>query len=198
MMTQTITTYKYEELDRVAQVRASQWYEMKALDPLFFREYCEEYLKNLFPNSDLTVAFSLSYSKGDGLLVYGSLDLRDCLTVVHDKFTPTEIKFLNWVITEWEDTYKIPYSNYYHLFLDFAGEIVGDMEWNNIRGIKEDVLIKFEKEIEEYLLDLCNQLEKDGYKFFYEYSEEDVTQYYEERGYYFLLDGTLVQDWWTE
>lgn len=194
-----IKGYSYEELSDTAKERAREYYEETILNPEYFTEDCETRLKSLFPNSDLKVTYSLSYSQGDGLSLYGDLSLADCLDKVKTSFTPKEIKFLEWVITDWRSTYIIPchYRGYY-LSFEISGEIMYDMESNYMRNIKEDVLIKFEKLTYQLLKNLCDELEEDGYRFFYEYSDEDVAQEFSESNCYFLENGALIEWWWTE
>lgn len=180
MRTVTTSIYTFSELSESAKNKVRESYS-ESLEPFMFTEYCECYLDSLLPNSDLKVEYDLSYSQGDYFTILGEADLSDVLAKISDNYTDKELKYLRWFIKEWIGSVEISRGCYYGSDYFYRSKI--DFA---------------EKETEEYLLDLCNQLEKDGYKFFYEYSEEDVTQYYEERGYHFLLDGTLVQDWWTE
>ena len=83
----TVTTsydvYTYDELSDEAKekvkdefLRVRQEYESDV-----FSDSCGTMLKELFPNSNLKIEYSLSYSQGDGFNTYGSLDVNDLINV---------------------------------------------------------------------------------------------------------------------
>jgi hypothetical protein len=75
---EVITVYDYEELSEDAKIQVKQNY-LETLDPIFFTEEVEEALRNLFPNSELKVQYSLSHCQGDGFNIYGDFYFEDFL-----------------------------------------------------------------------------------------------------------------------
>lgn len=58
-----------------------------------------------------------------------------------------------------------------------------------MRGIKYDILKKFNELCSEYLCKLCSEMEEGGYDFFYP-SEEDVREFY--NGEFFDKYGNII------
>lgn len=84
-VTETYNVYTYAELSEEAKEKANQWYLDDSLRNEIFSEIYTEDLKSLFPGSDLKMQYSLGYCQGDGLNIYGKLDLMDVFKTIRDK-----------------------------------------------------------------------------------------------------------------
>ena len=104
MRTETVTykIYKYNELSDHAKAKAFEWFEsVRADENYIFTEDCEDSLKLRFPNSELQVQYSLSYSQGDGLNIFGNLYLPDVLPYIKDNFTEEEFSYIKHIVNEY-------------------------------------------------------------------------------------------------
>lgn len=190
--------YSFFELDEKGKEKVRNWY-LDNQDSSAFAEDCKYYLKDKFHNSDLDVEFQLGYVQGDGLNVYGSLDLMDLYERIIEKnpdlFIGKERKFLEWVLCTYLGDYSLPknhigcccMSNHW----DFVADIIADMEYDHIRNIKYAVLGDFNAAAIEIMEQICSDLQKMGYEYFYEISDEDLEEFCESNGYEFLADGSV-------
>lgn len=184
--------YKFEELSQAAKEKVRDWY-IEGQEPEIFTESCMMRLSELFPNSDLKVQYSLNYCQGDGLNIYGTIRHDELLEKIAENFTEKEMKYLQWVVKEFGYECKMEENNHYCYCIcsrnDFTEDLAYDMENNWIRGIRYDVLEKFNKLAGQYLDNLCKEFEENGYDWFYEISDEDLQEHCEANDYEFLEDG---------
>jgi len=187
--------YKYQELSEQAKEKAKEWY-LEGKDAYWFKDDCEEILHCEFPNSELKVEFSLSYCQGDGLNIYGSIDLLELWNKLDkSKYTDKEKKFMEYVLK----THAVDYTmkqNYRYGYCnssswDFTEDIIDDMEWTQQRGIKYDVLEKFNEDCKEYMEKLCSDFESDGYAYFYEVDDDEMIDMCEANEWEFTADGKI-------
>ena len=75
----TYKIYEFSELSEEAKAKVKRWYLDNFYQNEEFSDICKEELSHRFPKSDLKVQYSLSYCQGDGLNVYGTLNLKDVL-----------------------------------------------------------------------------------------------------------------------
>ena len=190
--------YKYQELSEQAKEKAKECY-LEGKDAYWFKDDCEEILHCEFPNSELKVEFSLSYSQGDGLNIYGDLDGQDIYDTFikdSDKFTDKEKRYLTWAMKNYGLGYHMPqnYTRYSYCAerqWDFSADIISDMEWNNVRGIKHDVWEKYDNILKEYFSSLCGDYEKWGYEYFYEVDDETMIEESEANDWEYTADGKI-------
>lgn len=72
--------YKFDELSQAAKEKVRDWYlEGQSELSYIFTDDCLIRLKELFPNSDLKVQYSLSYCQKDGFNIYGEIRLDELL-----------------------------------------------------------------------------------------------------------------------
>ena len=177
-ITKYIDLYEYYELNDDAKERARQEYLETCRDAYFFSDICEENLSFMFPYSDLKVEFSLGYCQGDGFNIYGTICLDDLLDKLTDNFNTKDQRFLRWAFDEFSSMYKMDSNTHYSYCIcdrhDYTESVIDDLEWNGYRGIKYNTLEKFNKLSQDYLTDLCKHFEDDGYRFFYEVSDEEM------------------------
>lgn len=184
--------YRFAELSEDAKEKVRDWY-LEGQESFIFTEDCMIRLKEIFPNSDLKVEYSLNYCQGDGFNIYGKIYLDEILEKIAEHFTEKELKFFKWAFNEFGSSYEMQSNNRYCYCIcsrnDFAEDLIDDMEYNSYRNIPEKTIEKFNKLAGEYLESLCKKFEKYGYDFFYNVSEEDLQEYCEDNNYEFLEDG---------
>lgn len=194
-MTMEYKVYRFSELSEEAQEKVKDWYLDVCRDTDDFSNWCEEYLLEKFPHSELKVQYSLGYCQGDGLNIYGRLDLEDAYNLIKGIFTEKEQKFFAHVFREFSSYFKMEQNNRYCYCIcdryDYTEDIVFDMEISCYRNIRYDLLEKFNKEVGDYLCDICSNFEQDGYNWFYEANMSDIEDFCEANDYEFLEDGTL-------
>ena len=84
-VTKVINVYRYNELSEDKKAVARSWYLKDYHSISSFKMACLEELKRFFPTSDLKLQFSLGYSQGDGLNIYGRLNMQDVFGTIRDK-----------------------------------------------------------------------------------------------------------------
>lgn len=195
--TTNVTAYTFDELSEDAKNNVRQYY-LDGQMPEIFTEDVQYDLEQLFPNSDLKVEYSLSYSQGDGFNIYGEISLTDLWDQLDKSaFTEKEVKFINYVMKYYGQSIKMPRNNGYYAYCnssdwDFIYAITYDMEYDYIRNIKYDVLEKFNDACIEHMENLCGQYEKWGYSFFYEIDDDDLKDWCERNGYEFDENGEII------
>lgn len=194
-ITKEYEVYTFEELCDKSKESVKEWY-LECREPDFFTEDCEEYLRELFPNSEIKVEYPLGYCQGDYFTISGEIYFDELLKNISDYFTEKEIKFLMWVL-DWSRMSLVIHSNYrgycnYKTELDDCiGQIVDDLEYECMRGIRVDLLERFGEVAAEYLDDLCGKLKDDGYDYFYEISDDDLAEECAANEWVFTADGAI-------
>lgn len=196
--------YKYEELDSKGKEKAKRKY-LDEQDEYEFTDMVEADTTLVFPNSKLKVQYSLSYSQGDGLSVYGFLDFEDIFNILKgndypslvegiDPFTEKEIKTLRFYANE-EEGLNVDVVGRYPFFrewvYDFAEDWIDTFEGDGLSSIKTDLIYRFEKAVKTIMQRYCKEWEDAGYKFFYEIDDESMEEISEANGWEYLADGTL-------
>lgn len=195
----TITTnydvYRFSELSESAKERFREWFLEHIRYADDFTDMCEENLSQIFPKSDLKVQYSLGYCQGDGLNIYGDLNLEDIFDKIKDDFTDKEQKFFRHIFSEFSYRYKMESNNHYCYCIcdryDYSEDITWDMEYANYRNIRYDLLEKFNQLARDYMSELCGIFEDSGYKYFYEVSDEELEDFAECNDYEFTDDGNI-------
>ena len=208
-VTETYNVYTYPELSEEAKEKVNQWYLDDPCRNETFSEIYTEDLKHLFSGSDLKMQYSLGYCQGDGLNIYGELDLMDVFKAIRDKLYCGETFKDFWdYMTEHEQktieaymevcgrTVVLPYNDGYYNYCvsdktDFAEGWIYDLEYQQYKNIQVDTIRKMKKLVADMFVMLAKQYEEYGYKYFYEADEEEVTETCEANGWEFLEDGTF-------
>lgn len=186
--------YRYAELSEDAKEKVREWYlEGQSELSYIFTGDCLMRLSELFPNSDLKVEYSLNYCQGDGFNIYGEIRLEELLEKIAENFTEKEMQFFKWAFSEYDTSYTMASNNHYCYCIcsrnDFMENIFYEMNNWYFRNIPEKTMEKFNKLAGEYLDNLCEEFEENGYDFFYEISDEDLQEHCEANDYEFLEDG---------
>lgn len=194
IITRNYTVYDYSELSAEAKKAVKKWYIDDDFRTEIFSEDINNMLSDDFKRSKLEVQYSLSYCQGDGLNIYGELNLLDMIDKISfDDFTEKEKRFILWAVTNYNQDIKLPYNHPYCYCIadraDFRYYIEYDMEVDKIRDINYKALEKFEAACIEYFENLCSEYEEAGYKYFYEPDETEICEACEANDWKFTADG---------
>jgi hypothetical protein len=168
-----VRRYSFEELGEGARERAIR--EMReALYEVVQEGEVTEYLTDCTYQAlggreeEIKLAWSLSYSQGDGVAIYGVIRRENA----PDLSWPEGAQSVHLVRNSW--------SNHYSHYNSFDVEVY-DAEDDTI----EDVRI-----IETQLRDICRQLERDGYKYIEGCTTEEVAlEQLKDAGDVFTIEG---------
>lgn len=203
----TYTLYDFSELSDEAKNKVKAWYLSRFDRNEEFSDRCEEELANYFPKSNLKPQYSLAYCQGDGVNIYGTLNLKDVLYNLsitpltsfkpEETFTAKEKETLSYYAREcgWEIT--LPCNNRYGYCM--ASRIDFSREWEYIlteilkscKKVDCNLIQRFEKYIINLFTGLCTELEDIGYHFLYTIHDSAMENVCDSYEWMFLEDGTL-------
>lgn len=208
-VTETYNVYTYTELSEKAKEKVKQWYLDDDFRVIEFDEIYKRDLHYLFPNSELNLQFSLNGCQGDGLNIYGKLDLLDVFRAINDKtYCGDTFKDFWDCITKHEqktmEAYMkkvcgsivdLPCNRYYAYCVayrvDFADNWFAELEYQGYKNIRIDTIRKVEKIVANMFTKLSKKYEEYGYQYLYEADEEEITETCAANGWEFLEDGTF-------
>lgn len=143
-----------------------------------FNDFLEYDLSREFPCSTLKYQYSLSYSQGDGVNIYGDILFKEIYRKIKNQLSEKSQKFMQFVFTVIDPTltihllenrrygYTLAKSN------DFICTIIDTLVNDHYSGIKWSVLFRVNSLMQEYIYDLCKEYEKIGYNALYELNYE--------------------------
>ena len=208
IITKSYEVYDYSELSEKAKEKVKTEFLQDEIRNDLFYEDCLETLHYMFPNSNLKVQYSLGYCQGDGLNIYGELNINNILNLPTSHFcgdefddmigyfTEKEIKTIQCYMREVGNEIKLPQNNHYCYCIvdriDFVDDWFYELEdYSHFRNINRDVLEKLEKYVIIVMERLCSDYEKYGYDFFYNVDDEVIEETCEANEWEFLEDGTF-------
>lgn len=211
VVTREYKVYNFSELSEDAKEKAKQWYLDDDFRPQEFENIYTEDLHYLFNNSDLKMQFSLSYCQGDGLNIYGKLDLMDVFAAIRDTdhsgeqfkqykdlFSEHEQKTIEAYMEACGREIELPYNRHYCYCVDdrvdFADEWIEILEYCRYKNIQIDTIRKMEKLVGMMFEDLSTTYEKYGYDYFYNADDEVINETCEANGWRFLEDGAFFAE----
>lgn len=186
------TVFDYEELSESAKEKAKYHYlETMRLAEWFGGDW-KHNLESIFPDSDLDLWFSLAYCQGDGVNIYGKLAYSDLLLRLD--LTEDEKALLN--DPELAGRFiTLPENRRYSYSLlnadDIAEEIAYEMDIDTYYHTIPAEISSIAKKAYDLLSSLENEIEKAGYEWFYEVSDEEMIQESAELERVYLEDGSL-------
>lgn len=205
-ITKKYNVYDYKELSENAKETVKQWYLNDCSRSHEFFDDCMNDLRNIFPDSDLRVQYSLNHCQGDGVNICGMLNVNNIINLpsahfcgdefndLLDYFTDKEIRTLVNYSGECGDV-KLPENRSYWYCcvdnIDLAAEWTEELEWSCYRDINIKLLEKFQKYVIEVIKRLCKDYEKQGYEYLYEVEDDELNDFCEANEFTFLEDGTL-------
>ena len=162
IITREYKVYNFSELSEEAKDKVKQWYLDDDFRSYDFENIYTEDLRYLFNNSDLKLQFSLSYCQGDGLNIYGKLDLMDVFTAIRDTkhsgnlfkqykdlFSKHEQKTIEAYMEVCGREVELPYNRHYCYCIDdrvdFAADWIESLEYCRYKNIQIDTIRKMEK-----------------------------------------------------
>lgn len=203
--TKTTKVYEYMELSDDAKENAKQWYLNDDPRSYELTDIFIEDIHEIFPNSKLEVQWSLNSCQGDGVNIYGSVDLHDIFSLpgsgrspeldwIKGFLTEKEIRTMEFYMKEYKNSVDIPINRRYTYcmadHIDLAEDFQYELENMDIRDIKIQVLEKTERLIKQVFSQLCIQYEKIGYDHLYEIDDEEMAEICDSNNYYFYEDGS--------
>lgn len=206
IITKEYNVYDFSELSEDAKEKAKQWYLDDDFRPSEFTEIYEQDLQNIFPDSELKLQYSLNYCQGDGLNIYGNLDVNNILNFpasgfcgnefddLIGYFTDKEVRTISRYSDECGTKIGLPMNNHYNYCcvdrIGLAEEWENDLWCASYKNINKELLQKLEKYVITIIERLCADYEKYGYKFFYEVEDETMEELCDINEWKFLEDGT--------
>ena len=176
MQDYTVRRYSFDELEGEAREtaitnmsnRLSEWTDEREITDYLYMQ-----LSNALGGSsphDLTIRYSLGYSQGDGVALYGKVNAKECPNLT----LPDGTHHIELVRNQWAN-----HSSHYNTFNVEAY----DVDYEPI-DLTDSV-------IETQLRDLCRELERAGYKYIESAcNKESAISYLEDNyGDEFTLDG---------
>ena len=163
-----IKAYTFPELTGEAKEKAKEWYLNDETLSWELTNNYESDLSCIFPNSDLKVQWSLSYCQGDGVNIYGSVNMEDIFVLsqnapaynwIDGYLTEKEIRTLKFYMSEYKNEVKIPVNRRYSYCMadsiDLAEDFRYELENMGIRDIRVSVLEKAERLVKQVFSQLC-------------------------------------------
>ena len=209
IVTKSYEVYAYSELSERAKEKVKTEFLQDEVRNDWFNEDCLETLHYMFPHSNLKVQYSLSSCQGDGLNIYGELKVSDFINLMND-INKIPINLLNEIksqmlskqemdlILEYTkycnnniilpNNYRYCYSIAYRI--NFAEEWKENLEDYEINYNKQ-IIDKFDLFVKNFFSEFNALLEKDGYEYFYNISDEEMEETCEANEWTFLEDGTM-------
>lgn len=202
-MIRIYNVYSYSELSNKAKEKVKEDY---LNNPFRIKELTDIYtddLKNIFPNSDLKIQWSLNGCQGDGVNIYGNLNINDVFNLpnvtdmkwIGDELTEKEIRTMKFYMNEYQEDTILPMNrNYYYCcanYINFSSDFYSALENSGIRNINSNVLCKIEGIIKKVIKELCNRYERMGEDYLYNISDEEMEETSEENEWKYLKDGSF-------
>lgn len=195
-ITKKINLYEYNELSEKVKERAKQNFLDAKCDidgdiyGDMFTETAMEIIGSYFQFTDgMEIQYSLSYCQDDGVNIYGKFDLQN-------------VEGMEWLKSE-VDSFEMAKNRCYCYSLksqtetETVEEIISEFEYASGNEIKDWQVMEIRKMVEtvfEKLEKAEREIEKYGYNFFYEVSDEEMAEDAEARGVLYLENGTEYFD----
>ena len=176
MKTIEISLYKFDELSEAAQQNAieNQRNSEYNVDLEFFNEDTVEQIIAAGFKGNVKLQYSLSYSQGDGLSF--SCDYFDKLNELFVEVLGTgKQKTIDCIINNCSFENKGNNGRYCYASRNDISFEFDDYSAN--KPLIHDIVSQVETKIKDIYIDLCNELEKNGYKYIeYENSDECIIE----------------------
>lgn len=187
--------YSFPELSEKAKEKAIQDFIATGIRDEDFYEGLKYYARETF-GDEVSVQMCLSSCQGDGINVYGDIDIEKILSENKDFFAEKEYKALTWYNKQGYLVISLPYNRRYCYCmadqLDGGADIADDISCRySLRDINISAIEKLRDLIVDKAEEFCRKNEKDGYDFICEIPEEEFSEMAEANGWEFLEDGTL-------
>lgn len=131
-ITKEYEVYTFDELSDAAKENVREIY-LVGQEAWLFEDICNDELAYEFPNSKLKVEFSLTYSQGDGLNIYGELRCNDALNFIKDRLDDVVISDIKMISDNITLDLKSNPNRYSYCVIDrndFFEDILYDLSWD--------------------------------------------------------------------
>lgn len=197
---QTLTLYTYDELSSEVKEKARENIIEQYRDNDGFDEIIKEQLAMLFPDSDLKFQYSLSYCQGDGVNIYGKLSIHDLLNYLKETSGLRNNEQRLMELTSKYDEYIVLPCNLHYSYccvdkysiIEYLDSYIKEYAEDDFQMAQQELKILEEKVFSAFK-GICYDLEKIGYEWFYEISDDEVNEIAEAYNIEFLQNGEL----WT-
>lgn len=199
MKTFVTVGYTYNELSESAKEKVKQLYLNDETRTDIFYEDIMLYLYDNFKLSELKVMYSLGYCQGDGLNIYGNLNLYDFLDMW--QASPKEKRTIEFYIDRAFYQYTFVKDNRYCYSCKFIDkkhindtveEFITELQDNQISNIKKPLISQFFNDMIDYFETLDAEFEHDGYNYWYNCDDEEVEDFCTANNYYFTAKGEFI------
>ena len=197
----TVTVgYSYNELSESAKEKAKQWYLNNETRNNIFYDDIMLYLHDNFKSSELNVMYSLGYCQGDGLNIYGNLNLYDFLDMW--QASPKEKRTIEFYIDRAVYQYTFVKDNRYCYSCKFIDkkhiddtveEFITELQDNKITNIKKPLISQFFNDMIDYFESLDAEFEYNGYNYLYNCDDEEIEEACEANEWYFTESGDFIK-----
>lgn len=193
-----VIKFKYEQLSDDAKQEAKQWYINQYNYLERFKEDYEIQLKEYFADSDLKIALSWLCCQGDGVNVYGRVNLEDFIPHwdVSEKEKRTMVFYISKSLYYYDFTYNIRYSysckNIDINAIDYTVEDFTDALPPYLRDVNVDLIRRFYSDMFDFFDDLDGAIYDDLYKYIYDPDDNDIADYCDVNEIYFTAGGELI------
>lgn len=187
--------YSFPELSEKAKERAIQDFLATGIRDEDFYEGLKDCAREIL-GDEVSVQMSLSSCQGDGINVYGDVDIEKILSENKDFFNEKERKALAWYNEQGYLVVSLPYNRRYCYCMadrvDSGADIADDISCRySLRSVNVSAIEKLRNLIVNKAKKFCKESEREGYNYIYEISEEEFSEMAEDSGWEFLEDGTL-------
>lgn len=166
MRERTLKTYMFDELSEKAQETALENFKKHYEYPFFCEDLTDLFNDRLaelgLPNED--VQWSLSYSQGDGVAFYGSVDVETYLEKnnLRDKYAPIFLDgdcMVSITIKKSDSFWNYNHANTMVVYVD--------TEWDSEETVEfrfaETLITELEERFKDHIADVSHELEQMGY-----------------------------------
>lgn len=187
--------YSFSELSEKAKEKAIQDFLATCIRDEDFYEDLKYCARETF-GDEVSVQMCLSSCQGDGINVYGDVDIEKILSENKYFFAEKEYRSLTWYNSQGYLDISLPYNRRYCYcmadYLDSGADIADDIAYRySLRDINISAIEKLRNLIVDKVEEFCNEMERAGYNYICEISEEEFSEMAEDNRWEFLEDGTL-------
>ena len=189
-----ISVYKLNELSKDVQDRVIERYQDELAGFLYanLENVMNRELNNYTNNLDFRLDYSLNYCQGDGVSFDGTVKDKDelltlALLVYNDRVPNNIVKLIKHEIIS--SVKFVRSTSYYVHKYTVTPTIIDNNIGDGYCHIRR-AIAAFEKAINEWYLQTCDNLEKIGYNTIENlYSEDTIKSYIESNEFEFFIDG---------
>jgi len=196
MRTIELTLYKFDELSEEAKQTAikNERDSEYNVDLSMFKSSATEQIEELGFYDDIELKYSLSYSQGDGLsFSCKCINVSVILSFFAEVLGANKEKTAKLLI---ENCSFVNIGNMRHDCYASRNDIEYNFdEWRSLANI-ENIISQVETKIIDLYMNLCKDLEKQGYKEIeYQRSDEYISEHLISNDYDFTIDGLIYQNY---